>query len=302
MGVAFRRGSTTGPNDLTITARDSNSNLIDPYRLEYSIYDFTTGLEVLFGSPVNIPVRISVGSYYAAVTIPADGNIGSWRIRWTIQEASTEPVYQSVEEFAVVGDALITSFTGNSAHDKLIHSLRILLRDNNPDRNYRFRTPSSDKFIQGQTQVFGFVWEDEELYEHLLMAIDDFNSRPPTTGIDINNITVGSEKRWRTTILLRAAAFACFAISMNWILDEFTYSISGVSLDIEKSSKYQSMADTFVAEYDKVVEQNKLSIKIIKGLRQYRYGVGISSALGPMSRPGVQSRRNLISAGYGAGV
>jgi hypothetical protein len=86
---------------------------------------------------------------------------------------------------------------------------------------------------------------------------------------------------------------------MNWINDEFNYSISGVSLDLEKSSKYQSMADAFVAEYDKLVEQNKLSIKIIKGLRQFRYGVGISSALGPMSRPGVQSRRNMLSAGYG---
>lgn len=89
------------------------------------------------------------------------------------------------------------------------------------------------------------------------------------------------------------------AVLDSGILVHNSYSISGVSLDIEKSSKYQSMADAFVAEYDKLVEQNKMSIKIIKGLRQARYGVGISSALGPMSRPGVQSRRNMISSGYG---
>lgn len=221
MGVAFRRGSTTGTNDLTISCRDGLNNPIDPYRIEYAVYDYTTGLEVLIGSPVNIPVRISLGNFYAPVTIPADGNIGSWRIRWTIQEKVTDPVYQSVEEFAVIGDAMIASFTGNLGIDQLIHSLRILLRDNNPDRNYRFRPPASEKFIQGQTQVFGFLWEDEELYEHLIMAIDDFNSRPPTTGIDLNNIT-SSERRWRTTVLLRAAAFACFGITMNWILDEFS--------------------------------------------------------------------------------
>lgn len=359
-----------------------------------------------------------------------------------------------------------------------------------------FRPPASEKFIQGQTQVFGFIWEDEELLEYLYMAVDDFNSRPPVTGIIIDNLW-GTERRWRTTIILRAAAFACFAIAMNWIADEFSlgeenkvslrigeegeikempigdifneiygdsvdkqskivkrdianlkygkflgfilslfnriktkkekseirkafendnlyiksynkknkkivwvplknvmrhyvkdkrqleikgdgktvtttedhslfgwkdnsaikssqlkkgsiiiseknnnpvplevdsvkdierrkymydlsvpgnenfflssgilahnsYSISGVSLDIEKSSKYQSMKDEYINEYDKLVEANKESIKIIKGLRQFRYGVGITSALGPLNRPGVQSRRNLLTPGYGS--
>jgi hypothetical protein len=107
--------------------------------------------------------------------------------------------------------------------------------------------------------------------------------------------------RWRATILIRAAAFACMAVALNWIADEMQYSISGISLDIEKSSKYQAMEDAFTAEYDKLVEANKKSIFIIKGLRQNKFGVGISSALGPLSRPGVQSRRNLLSAGQGGG-
>jgi hypothetical protein len=86
----------------------------------------------------------------------------------------------------------------------------------------------------------------------------------------------------------------------NFVLDSGiiahnSYSVSGVSLDIEKSSKYQAMKDEYIAEYDKLVEAAKQSIKIIKGLRQFRYGIGISSALGPLSRPGVQSRRNWVS-------
>ena len=298
MAVAFLRGTTTGASDLTITIRDSGNNLIDPYRLEFAVYDFTTGIEVLIGSPVNYPNRLSIGQFYAPVVIAADANIGLWRIRWTIQEHSTDPVYQSVQEFQVLGSNVIPSFTGNADIDHLIYRLRILLRDANPDRNYRFRPPESSKFIQGQTQVFGFIWEDEELYEDLLMAIDDFNSRPPVTGIDLSNL-FASEKRWTTTILLRAAAFACFEIALTWISNEFSYNISGISLDLDKSSKYQAIKDEYIAEYDKLVDLNKQSIKLIVGLRQQKYGIGITSALGPLSRPGVQSRRNLISAGQG---
>jgi hypothetical protein len=487
MSVAFRRGTTTTSNDLTITIRDILGTLIDPYRLQYAVYDKTTGIEVLMGSPVNTPVKISTGQYFAQIAIPADGNVGDWLIRWTIQETSTDPVYQSVQAFSVVGDNTITSFTGNSNYDKLIYSLRVLLRDQNPDRNYRFRPPSSEKFIQGQTQVFGFIWEDEEMLEYLYMAVDDFNTRPPVTGINMDEL-FGPMGRWKTAILLRAASFACFAIAMNWIADEFSingderlkirinannekvinisieqlflllyedsinkgiesaqngmkdlnipirnnfilredfpidqlkdayntnnlfiqsmtntgdivwapitkvmrhecpkkrhlklttelgnltvtedhsifiwldrrpvatrdiypgvpiigmidntinpilvlniedvkpnqymydlsvpnnenfflasgilahnsYSISGVSLDIDKSSKYQSMKDEFIGEYDKVVEAAKRSIKIIKGLRQAKYGVGVQSALGPLSRPGIQSRRNFVEGG-----
>jgi hypothetical protein len=298
MSVAFKRGTTTGPSDLSITIRNNSNDLIDPYRIEYAVYDFTTGVEVLMGSPVNTPIHISTGMFYAQVVIPADSNMGTYRIRWTIQEYPSDPVYQTVQEYAVVDSNTQTSVTGDVNFDKLVYSLRTLLRDNNPDRNYRFSPPSSGKYIQGQTQVFGFIWEDEELIEYIYMALDDFNSRPPTNSIVVNDLW-GNARRWRTTILLRASAFACFAIALNWVASEFSYSISGVSLDIDKSSKYQAMKDEFIAEYDKLVEQNKLSIKIIKGLRQYKYGVGIQSALGPLNRPGVQSRSNLLGPGMG---
>lgn len=294
MAVAFIRGATTGPDDLNIIVRDMGGNLIDPFRLEYAVYDNTTGVEVLIGSPVNTPIKMSTGKYYAEVVIPADANIGDWLIRWTIQETAADPVYQSVQEFNVVGQSTVVSITGDVNFDALVHSLRVLLRDNNPDRNYRFRPPASEKFIQGQTQVFGFIWLDEELIEYIYMAVDDFNTRPPITDLVVSDLW-NSERRWRTAILLRAASFAMFAIALNWIADEFSYSISGVSLDIEKSSKYQTMKDQFINEYDKVVEAAKRSIKIIKGLRQFRYGIGITSALGPLNRNGVQSRRNWIS-------
>jgi hypothetical protein len=209
-------------------------------------------------------------------------------------------VYQSVQPFNVVGDSAIVSFTGDANIDKLLYSLRTLLRDNNPDKNFRFRPPSSAKFVQGQTQVFGFIWEDEELLEYIYMAIDDFNTRPPVTGLYISDLW-GVMRRWRTAILLRSAAFACFAAMANWIVDSFSYSISGVSLDLsDKVSNYQSLKDEYISEYDKLVEAAKRSIKTIVGLRQFKFGVGIQSALGPLSRPGVQSRRSMIQGGAGS--
>jgi hypothetical protein len=158
-----------------------------------------------------------------------------------------------------------------------------------------FRPPAKEKFMQTRTQVFGYIWEDEELYEYLLFAVDELNSSPPVTGVTLDNLP----DRWRSNILMRAAAAACGAVTLNWIADEFDYSISGVSLSIEKSSKYEAMKSNFLQEWDKSRELIKASIKIIKGLKQPRYGIGISSALGPYSRPGTQSRRNFISGGRG---
>jgi hypothetical protein len=223
--------------------------------LEFAVYDFTTGLEVLIGSPDNTPIKISTGRYYAEVLIAADGNIGDWRLRWTIQETSVSPVYQSVQEFNVVGDNTIASFTGDANLDGLIHSLRILLRDNNPDKNYRFRPPASEKFIQGQTQVFGFVWEDEELLEYLYMAVDDFNTKPPITGIEMANLW-GSERRWRTAILLRAASFACFAIALNWIADEF--SVGGEEKIVVKTGNGKEYTLT-IEEFFNIIYEEEIS-------------------------------------------
>jgi len=59
------------------------------------------------------------------------------------------------------------------------------------------------------------------------------------------------------------------------------------------------MKENFISEYDKLKDQAKRSIKIVKGLKQPRYGIGISSALGPFSRPGTQSRRNFVSGARG---
>jgi hypothetical protein len=218
MSVAYQPGQVLDQNDLKINIRDNSGNLSDPYYIKYSIFDRTTGLEVLIGPLNRIPATIGTGQYYANFTVPLDANVGDWVIRWNFRENVNCPLIEAVQEFNIVSITTTVSVTGSATGDLLVRRLRVILRDNNPDRNYRFRPPAHEKFIQSQAQVFGYIWEDEELYEYLLMAVDDFNTAPPITSVTVDNIP----DRWRTAIILRAGAFACFAITMNWIADEFS--------------------------------------------------------------------------------
>lgn len=54
------------------------------------------------------------------------------------------------------------------------------------------------------------------------MSVDELNSSPPVTGVTLDN----APDRWRTNLLLRAAAFACGAVTLNWVSSEYSYSIS----------------------------------------------------------------------------
>lgn len=231
MAVAFFKGQTLTANDLNIIVRDVSGVPTDPYYIRYSLFDVTTGVEVLIGSPDRIPATTGTGQYYVNAAIPLDSNIGNWLVRWHFRETAVTPLIEVVQEFNVVADTVQLSVTGSSNHDIFVRRLRIILRDNNPDRNYRFRPPSHEMFLQNQTQVFGYIWEDEELYEYILMAVDDFNSAPPVTGVTLDDVP----DRWRTAIILRAASFACFAIAMNWIADEFSVA-GGEKIELRSSS------------------------------------------------------------------
>lgn len=218
MSVAFYQGQSLTASDLKIIIRDVSGVPVDPYYIRYSLFDYTTGIEVLIGDANRIPATTGVGQYYAGAVIPLDANIGDWVIRWNFNETAVSPLVEVVQDFNVVGADVKTEIAQTSSQDLLLRRLRIILRDNDPDRNYRFRPPSTEKFMQTNTQVFGYIWEDEELYEYLLMAVDELNSSPPATDVTLDNIPT----RWRTNLLMRAAAFACGAVTLNWIADEFS--------------------------------------------------------------------------------
>lgn len=289
----YIKGKTLGPDDLRIAIRDSKySTVINPFSITYSIWYSSPYHDVEMSPPYN-PVKIADGIFFAPYTIPLDAETGPWLVRWNIVETVGSPITEVVQEFTVTekSTVVVPAYpTAETIRNLMANRLRIMLRDNNPDRNYRFRPPNTDAMLQAQTEVFGYIWESYELEEYLIMSLDDLNSSPPYRTDDFMSLP----ERWRTALLFRAAAIACRAVSMNWVADEFAYSIGGVSLDIDKSSKYQSMADGYDQQYETARQLLKSSIKITKGLSQNRYGIGISSALGPMTAPGSMSRRNFV--------
>lgn len=86
-----------------------------------------------------------------------------------------------------------------------------------------------------------------------------------------------------------------FALA-NGILAHNSYSIGGVSLDLNKSSMYESLKSGIEAEFSRQLAEHKKGVLYIKGLSQHKYGMGLSSALGPFSGSGLQNRRNFLGS------
>jgi len=240
------------------------------------------------------PIKLGVGHYYASYQVPTDSIPGDYYIKWTFKETPDSNEETAVQEFAVVDGSVIIESPYSDIAKNLIRKLRFLLRDNNPDRNYSFMPPASEEVIQGFTQKFGYVWEDEELYEYIDMAINEVNNYPPIEDWTIDTLV----DRMSTLALNLAGAFAMRALSINWIHQEWSGDISGVGLDITKSDKYMSVKANFEEMYTRqITEYKEFGVRHIIGVRQRKYNMGVTSALGGFSSQGVQSRRNYLSPG-----
>jgi len=96
-------------------------------------------------------------------------------------------------------------------------------------------------------------------------------------------------------LLLNGAMMdALFALMVCWISDEFDYSIGGVSLTIERSSKYESAYNAMKDSFDTQLERAKATVKHIRGLQQPKYGIGIRSAFGPYTGRGSLTPRKFV--------
>jgi hypothetical protein len=294
VSVAFYKGQQLGKDDLNVFLENSSGHPSNAAEIYYALYDFTTGQEVLLGVPRRTPANPAVGHYYASVIIPLDANIGSYRVRWTFRETFGGPVHQVVQEFEVIDKATNLTSLYTCAEEDLMRRLRILLRDNNPDRNYHFRPPAHEATVQQYNQVFGFIWEDTDLQEYLARGLDMIIAAPPKTPFMNVDQMVGMHPEWRTLLLNGAMMHALLALIINWVADEFDYSIGGVSLTIEKSSKYESAYQALNDQFDKQLDRAKQTVKILRGLQQPRFGIGIRSAFGPSAGRGVLTPRKFV--------
>lgn len=80
----------------------------------------------------------------------------------------------------------------------------------------------------------------------------------------------------------------------NGIVAHNSYSIGGISLDIEKSSKYESLKQNAEGQFDKATEAKARTVKFIRGLQQPKFGFGVRSSFGPNVGRGVLSPRSFV--------
>ncbi len=297
MSVTFRRGQELSRADgLNIFLKSKDGTPSNASEIHYNIYDFTTGVEVLLPDSNRIPINAGVGEYYAAFIIPMDANIGKYRIRWTFRRYTGSTQAQVLQEFAVVDNLTqVVTIPGITPVEfDLVRGLRIMLRDASPARNYHFVPPTGEESINQMTRVFGYIWEDVELLEFLRVALDSINMYPPQTFYGTLDQLMSQHRNWRTLLFTGAMVHAINAVALNWVADEFAYSIGGVSLDIEKSSKYQSMANDMSSRFQESVVSSKETVKVIRGLKQSRYGMGIRSSFGPSVGRGALTPRRFL--------
>lgn len=293
MAVAFFKGQQLGPDDLDICLENASGTPANAAEIYYSLYDFTTGREALLGAPRRAPANPEVGKYFASIIIPLDANIGAYRVRWTFRETLGGPVHQAIQEFEVV-DKAVTTTGFNDCETDLVRRLRILVRDLAPDRNYHFRPPAHEETVNQYNRVFGYIWEDIELKEFLERSLDAISASPPRTPFQSISAMAQWRPEWRTLLLTGAANYALLALMVNWISEEFSYSIGGVSLDLDKSSKYEAAANNFKDLFESQLERAKATVKIVKGLQQPRFGIGIRSSFGPYAGRGVLTPQKFI--------
>lgn len=295
MGISVQRGQSTGPNDLTIFVQ-KNGLPVTPFALTFSVYDYTTGSEVLFGAPNQAAVEEAPGHYYAPLLLPLSANIGDWVIKWFVQELPASPVVTQFLRFGVVAEDTQVSLNLSQNEEELLALIRVVLRDNNPDRNYHFAPPTREQTINQFTTRFGYLWEDEELLQHMKIATYWANMLPPTGSFPVNLAEYGPNDAFRFIPIIGGAASAVRAMALNWVEEEFGYSIGGISLDLSKAAQYIQMKDNLETEFKEAVQDylKNGGASVIKGLSQPRYGVGFTTALGPAVREGVTSARAFV--------
>jgi hypothetical protein len=297
MAVTFKRGQELGRAEgLNLFLKKKDGSPKNAAVISYDLYDFTTGIEVLLPPAARQPVNPAVGEYFASFIVHPDANIGKYRIRWNFREYTGSPAAEVLMEFSVVDNTtqIVTVPGITPVEYDLVRGLRIMLRDNNPSRNYHFCPPSGEESVNQFSRVFGHLWEDYELLEFLRVSNDSINMYPPQTFYESLDMLMSQHRNWRTLLLTGAMVHSISAITMNWVLDEFSYSIGGVSLDLEKSSKYQSMAADAHSRFTEFVTAAKETVKIFRGLQQSRYGVGVRSSFGPSVGRGALTPRRFL--------
>lgn len=303
------QGRRLGPGDLSILVRDARGALIDPHSITYSIFQLTEKIPTfgqrayefdleqpnhmpqtaespamtLVTPPMQLPYRSSCGAFFVHLVIPTVWQ-GVFRLIWYITLHHEMPENKVYEDFIVQPlDPTDSSFEAPSAiiaprpvtknkYAPGIMTVRELLSDTNPDRNYHFRPPTPGKVVAGYTSRVGYIFLDPTILRMLDLNIQKLNTWNPK---NLTNYTLDNVPHsWGQCAAVGAAASCLTAEGARWAADEFSYSLNGVSLDINKSSLYLSLAQSYGQEFTEWAPLVTAIRPYSAGLRQQRWLLG----------------------------
>ena len=280
--VVLPSGKTLGPGDLSLVVRDEHNNPTTPVAIGYTIYMLDPAEnQVLVSPPKQVPASQGPGYYYVPMTLPTSWVEGKYRIIWSLQQFAEAKEVAITEEFTIVS---VTAEPGGmdapsmlvakrlkitQKTAELIVSVRELLSDTNPDRNYHFRPPTPGKVVAGYTTRVGYIWTDETILRLLKMSVAMINTGNVKNlySYTLDNIP----DDWGQAAALGAAGKCLTTEAARWIADEFGYSLNGVSLDLEKGAKYQGLGESYTAEFKEWIPVLTANRPASVGLRQMRW-------------------------------
>lgn len=281
--ITFPIGKTLGPGDLSLLVRDESGAPIVPNTIAYTIFGVDAqGNRSLISDPRQSPTMRETGSYYIGLTVPASWGEGTFQVVWHLQQTADTPEGSVTEDFAVMAvrpgtnsleapSVLMAARLGVTQKTvEMVMSVRELLADTNPDRNYHFRPPTPGKIVAGFSTRVGYIWEDPTILRFLKLCIAQINMANPKNYFGYTLDTLPDEN-WAQAAALGAAAKCLTSESARWIADEFGYSLNGVSLTLDKASKYQSLGQQYNEEFKEWIVPLTANRPASVGLRQMAF-------------------------------
>ncbi len=134
--VTLYKGQLLNKTHLNVYISDSNSVLVNPLFITYTIYTRTKSMVPEYTrtyrvdeEPINetidsTPLPFGIGQYYAPWVMPDDTRLGYYRIKWVIQLNINSQKVEQIENFEILQrvDPLLKSIvTGMDSQNNIVN-------------------------------------------------------------------------------------------------------------------------------------------------------------------------------------
>jgi hypothetical protein len=200
-----------------------NESYYDPYQIsDVSVYlsDPDDGLLI----DTYTPVREELGRYKITVPVNTLEVVGVYSDFWTWIWKEGETAVTKTQDFYVSSATVVDMIT----------RVRRRLKDTHPSSEKR-------------------RWNDSELSEFLEQAVWDINATPPGDTTFTLDTFEDNVPNWRKLLIDGAIIMAMEAQMSHEIAKTFSYSDNGISINIDRSGKYQALMTAMRQSYEKQI-------------------------------------------------